>query len=181
MRLFVALEVPESAQAALAAFRDSVAAPGVWRPVPDESLHLTLAFLGNRPDSDVEVIRPVLERAAQEGDQPLMRLTTALLLPPRGARVLCADVADLRGLKDLQGRVSEGLAAAAVYVPERRPFHAHVTVGRLARGARPPRDSSGLPDPDPLEFPGECLTLFQSRLHPGGSRYEPLVRVGLRR
>ena len=32
-------------------FRDAAADPDVWRPVPTESLHLTLAFLGRRPAS----------------------------------------------------------------------------------------------------------------------------------
>jgi 2'-5' RNA ligase len=176
MRLFVALEVPDEARRALAAFRDEAADPAVWRPVADDSLHLTLAFLGNRPDGDVETCARVLGEAAGE-QAPILRLTTALLLPPRGARVLCADVADAGGLKDLQSRVSEGLARAAVHVPEKRPFHAHMTVARLQRGAHPPRGLSGLPDPQPLEFPGHYLTLFRSQLRPAGSYYEPLVRV----
>ena len=34
LRLFVALDLPEAARAALAAFRDEAADPAVWRPVP---------------------------------------------------------------------------------------------------------------------------------------------------
>ena len=30
--------------------------------------------------------------------------------------------------------------------------------------------------PEPLEFRGEALTLFVSRLHPHGARYEPLAQ-----
>ena len=47
-RLFVALDPPAAARAALAAFRDR-ADPSVWRPVADESLHVTIVFLGHRP------------------------------------------------------------------------------------------------------------------------------------
>ena len=54
LRLFVALDLPAPARAALAAFRAAAADPAVWRPVPDEALHLTLAFLGHRPEADVE-------------------------------------------------------------------------------------------------------------------------------
>ena len=53
LRLFVALEVPPAVREALAAFRDAAADAEVWRPVPAESLHLTLAFLGRRPETDV--------------------------------------------------------------------------------------------------------------------------------
>jgi 2'-5' RNA ligase len=177
VRLFVAVEVPDETRRALAAFRDAAADPAVWRPVPDESLHLTLAFLGNRPEGDVDTCARVLA-AAVAGPAPGLSLAGPLLLPPRAARVLCADVDDPAGaLGRIQAAVSEGLAGAAVYVPEKRPFRPHITVARLQRGARPPRASESLPVPEPLEFEAECVTLFRSRLSAGGSRYEPLVRV----
>ena len=34
-------------------------------------------------------------------------------------------------------------------------------------------------EPVPLEFSGGPLTLYLSRLHPKGARYEPLARVSL--
>jgi hypothetical protein len=33
--------------------------------------------------------------------------------------------------------------------------------------------------PEPLAFAGSALTLFASRLSPGGARYEPLVSIPL--
>jgi 2'-5' RNA ligase len=176
LRLFVALELPAPARAVLAAFRDAAADPEVWRPVADEAIHLTLAFLGRRPAEDVATIEPVLHGAA--GPAPRLALGGALLLPPRRARVLCADLADPDGtLAALQSRVGDGLAAAGVYTPEKRPFRAHATVARLRPRARAPRSVDAAPEP--LEFTGEALTLFVSRLHPHGARYEPLVRVNL--
>ena len=74
--------------------------------------------------------------------------------------------------------MSEGLEAAGVFTPEKRPFRAHATVARLRQRARPPRSISAAPEP--LEFHGEALTLFISRLHPHGARYVPLVRLNLR-
>jgi RNA 2',3'-cyclic 3'-phosphodiesterase len=176
LRLFVALELPESVRAALVAFRQAAADPAVWRPVPDEALHLTLAFLGRRPSGDVAIVSRVLREVA--GPPPRLVLTDGLLLPPRRARVLCVSLADPdRTLGELQARVSDGLAEAGVYVPEKRPFRAHATVARLRPRERAPREVS--PSPEPLEFIGGPLTLFESRLHPHGARYEPLVRVSL--
>jgi RNA 2',3'-cyclic 3'-phosphodiesterase len=176
LRLFVALELPEAARAALAAFRDAAADPDVWRPVPDEHLHLTLAFLGRRPSGEVPVISTVLHEAAEVA--PRLELAGALLLPPRRARVLCASLEDPDGtLMDLQARVSDELTAAGVYTPEKRPFRAHATVARLRQRARAPRSVSAAPEP--LEFAGGPLTLFESRLHPHGARYVPLTRVSL--
>jgi 2'-5' RNA ligase len=176
LRLFVALEFPAAVRDALVAFRDAAADPEIWRPVPAESLHLTLAFLGRRPETDVERIDSILHDVA--GPAPRLQLAEALLLPPRRARVLCTDLADPdETLAALQKRVSEQLTAAGIYTPEKRPFRAHATVARLRQRARPPRTVEAAPEP--LEFHGEALTLFVSRLHPHGARYEPLVRVNL--
>jgi 2'-5' RNA ligase len=176
LRLFVALELPRAVREALAAFRDAAADPDVWRPIPADALHLTLAFLGRRPATDVDAISTVLHAISPRA--PRLVLGDALLLPPRRARVLCAALSDPDGvLAALQSRVSDGLAAAGVYTPEKRPFRAHATVARLRPRARPPRSVGAAPEP--LEFHGEALTLFVSRLHPSGARYEPLVRLNL--
>jgi 2'-5' RNA ligase len=176
LRLFVALELPDTARSALVAFRDAAADPDTWRPVADEALHLTLAFLGRRPAGDVAIVSSVVHEAAEQA--PRLILRDALLLPPRRARVLCASLDDPDGtLADLQSRVSDGLAAAGVYTPEKRPFRAHATVARLRPRARAPRSVSAAPET--LEFTGGPLTLFESRLHPHGARYEALTRVSL--
>jgi 2'-5' RNA ligase len=176
LRLFVALELPQEARDALVAFRDAAADPDVWRPVHDEALHLTLAFLGRRPAGDVAIVSSVLHEAAESA--PRLQLAGALLLPPRRARVLCASLDDPDGtLGELQARVSDGLAAAGVYTPEKRPFRAHATVARLRPRARAPRSVAATPEA--LEFTGGPLTLFESRLHPHGARYVPLTRVSL--
>ena len=177
LRLFVALELPAAAREALAAFCDTAADPAVWRPVRDEALHLTLAFLGHRPAEDVAVVSAALERCA--GEAPPLALGPALLLPPRRGRMLCAEVADRSGdLGRLQARVSAALEAAGVYEAERRPFRAHATVARLRPGARPPREPPA-EGPSPLEFRGETLTLYRSRPQRGGAVYEALTRVPL--
>jgi 2'-5' RNA ligase len=177
LRLFVAAELPGPVRAALAAFRDA-ADPAVWRPVSDEALHITLVFLGHLPEEAAASAGGVLDRAA--GPAPRLAVTGPLLLPPRRARVLCAALADPDGeLAALQARVSDGLEAAGLYTPEKRPFRAHATVARLRSGARSPR---ALPDglaPEPLEFRAEAVTLYRSHLARGGAHYEPLRRVAL--
>jgi RNA 2',3'-cyclic 3'-phosphodiesterase len=178
LRLFVALDLPEEARAALKAFREAAADAAVWRPVPDEALHLTLAFLGHRPEGDVAAVRGVLEGCLAPA--PPLRLEGGLLLPPRRARVLCAAVADPEGaLAGLQARVARGLAEAGLYTPEKRPFRAHVTVARLRPRARAPRMVEAAPEP--LAFDGAALSLYRSLLHPAGARYENLAKLAMAR
>jgi RNA 2',3'-cyclic 3'-phosphodiesterase len=177
LRLFVALDLPAAAREALLAFQAAAADPDTWRSLAAEALHVTLAFLGWRPPGDVVTVERVLEAEAG-GQAPRLALGAALLLPPRRARVLCAELEDPEGtLQALQARVSGGLAAAAAYVPEKRPFRAHVTVARLRPRARAPREIAAAPAP--VRFHAEAVTLYASRLHPGGARYEALARAPL--
>jgi 2'-5' RNA ligase len=173
MRLFVALDLPDEAVAALAAFRDATADPAVWRPLGDATLHVTLAFLGHRPDEDVAEVGAVLAGLAAR-EPPALALGEALLLPPRRARVLTVALADPSGaLAALQAELSAALAAAGVYEPEARPFRPHVTVARLRPGARPPRAVD--PAPEPIAFRAGSVVLYRSHVGRGGARYEPLV------
>jgi RNA 2',3'-cyclic 3'-phosphodiesterase len=172
LRLFVALDLPEAARGALARFRDAAADPAVWRPLPETSFHVTLAFLGYRPEDDVERVANLLRELPPWGPLELA-LGDGLLLPPRRARVLTVELHDPDGaLAALQADVSAGLAAARLYRPEERPFRPHVTVARLRAGARGPRALDTAPEP--LSFTAGPVTLYRSRLARGGAVYEPL-------
>jgi 2'-5' RNA ligase len=173
LRLFVALDLPVAAVRALGRFRDEAADPAVWRPLDEASFHVTLAFLGHRPEGDVGLVGDALA-ALSARDPPALELGAGLLLPPRRARVLTVALIDATGgLVQLQGEVSAGLAAAGVYTPEARPFRPHVTVARIRPGVRAPRDLEAAPDA--VAFTAGDVVLDRSRLSRGGAAYEPLV------
>lgn len=170
LRLFVALDLPGVAVAALERFRDAAAEPAVWRPLPPESFHVTLAFLGWCEQAAVAAVAAALPPVP-----PLpLALGDGLLLPPRGARVLTVALEDASGaLAAVQAEVAHRLQAAGVYEPEARPFRPHVTVARLRRGARAPRVVPAAPEP--LAFSAGPVVLYRSHLGAGGARYEPLA------
>jgi 2'-5' RNA ligase len=80
-------------------------------------------------------------------------------------------------LNRVQALLSEVLAAGGWYQPEKRPYLAHVTVARVARGGRAPR--AVMPALPPLQFRAPRVTLFRSRLLRSGARYEALATVEL--
>ena len=173
MRLFVAAELPDGAVEALLGWRPEDEA---LRPVPRESLHVTLAFLGERAESDVPVVGGLLDELAR----PVSGLTLerALWLPPRRPRVLAVEFGGAEALDELQAELAAALAEAIGFVPERRRFLPHVTVARVRHGRRPP--DGELPDlPYAGDFAATWLTLFRSRLSPKGARYEALARASL--
>jgi 2'-5' RNA ligase len=177
VRLFVALELPEPAREALVGWRSSEVPDRGLRLIAPEYLHATLCFLGWRPIDDVGGILAACRILAGRGAAELT-LGDAVWLPRRRPRVLAVELEDPGGgLTATQAAISEGLAAGGWYAPEKRPFLAHVTVARVATGARP--RALELPAPPSLRFAASQVTLYRSRLSAGGARYEPLGTVDL--
>lgn len=184
LRLFVALELPAELRAGIAAWgREALADPAL-RPVAEESLHVTLAFLGSRDEAEVEPIAAIVRATRSpaveiEPGQPEPR-------PRRGrAKVYALPLAS-EGAKALQADVASRLASAGLYEPEERPFWPHVTVARVraepGRKRAPMRvERSPEPVPQPLlqaTF-SRRLTFYRSELQPRGARYVPLAQVEL--
>lgn len=97
VRLFAALVAPPPVHARLRAASHALAAalPGA-RLVPDASWHVTLAFLGDQPETQVEPITRALAQAAANAPapEPLAWAGSLGAFPnPRHARVLWAGVA----------------------------------------------------------------------------------------
>lgn len=178
VRLFAALELPDEVRDALVRWRERLPDLGhALRPIPPESLHATLCFLGWRSSDAIEPIAASCAILAARR-APELRLGEGTWLPPRRPRVLAVSLEDASGsLAALQSSLSEALAAGGWYEPERRPYLGHVTVARAARGFRRPR--SVLPNIPALDFRAPRVTLYRSRLLRSGARYEPLRTVEL--
>jgi 2'-5' RNA ligase len=176
LRLFVALDLPDDARRAVAAWQELV-----FGDLPDlrinRSLHLTLAFLGGTPASAV----PELEAALAA--EPLAAMPvmpgTPLFLPERGRQrvvalplVAAPQAPDgLPALLDLQRRVSAALAGTGCYTPERRPYLPHVTVARFRRPGQP----FSLQNVNLTELCLSRLVLYTSDLTSGAAVHTPLV------
>jgi 2'-5' RNA ligase len=145
------------------------------RPVVEEALHVTLAFIGYRPEKEVVAIAEAMSGAVQEkGRSPLLAAGEVKPIPPRRPRLFALDLDDVEGVCGrLQQAVSDTLEAERFYEPEKRPFWPHVTLARVKRNQR----AEPLPaDPPPLEpFHAPQVTLYRSILRPQGAKYEPLA------
>ena len=142
------------------------------RVLSPEAMHVTLAFLGERPEDEIEAIG----EAAMACARPVRGLEPRRPVALGRGRALSIDLADPHGDgAALQQAVSDALAAIGAYEPEQRAFRPHVTV---ARGQNvKPRGLAPLPPID--AFDGRALTLFRSHLGRGGARYEALVSAAL--
>lgn len=183
-RLFVALDLPREVRAAIVAWGGKELSDPALKPVPLENLHVTLAFLGWRPEKEIESIAAVVRESV--GPAPLLELGEAMPVPPRGRPRLFALPALSPGAELLQAGLQERLVEGRFYKPEKRPFWPHVTVARVrseGRGSKRPmpveRPPGELPAALSEAFYGVRLTLYRSQLQPSGARYAPLAQVEL--
>lgn len=174
MRVFVALELPDAFidQAANVARSLTEHVPG--RFMTRDSYHITLAFIGEVPQSEVGTICNALDTAC------FGQTAVPVRADGLGKFGRAHDATLWLGLKadpllmQLAERVREELAASDIAF-DAKPFKPHLT---LARRARIPK--SPLPD---LAFPEPCtataVTLFKSTLAKDGAVYKPLYTVEL--
>ncbi len=182
--MFVALDLPQIVREDIASWGETELADPALRRVPPESLHVTLAFLGNRPLADVERIAVAMEEVAEI--PVLLELGGPVGRPPGDRPRLVALPVLHRPVEALQERLSEVLTFERLYRPEKRPFWPHVTVARVraeGRGSRRPMRVEIPPGPSPTKrigwFDGVRISLYRSELQPSGARYVPLAQVEL--
>jgi 2'-5' RNA ligase len=178
-RMFVALDLPEAARAAVAAWRDGLmAGRDELRPVAESALHVTLAFLGWQDEAAADRIAEAAFGAVEGVAAPVLTPASLDAVPPRRPRLFALGLSDEAGRAgEVQAAVAHALERGRVYEPEKRPFWPHVTLARVKKGAR----AAPLPEraPPPDSFPAGELTLYRSTLRPQGALYEPLARTQL--
>ena len=184
MRLFVALDLPDPIRGAIEAWGKRELTDPALRPVPAENLHITLAFLGQRPQEDAERVSRALEQCAAPA--PLVELGDPVARPGRGRARLFALPVLSPGAELIQSQLSEALVSEDLFEAEKRPFWPHVTVARVraaGRGSKRPMWVEGPPGALPTErsdaFYGVRIALYRSELQPSGARYVPLAQVKL--
>ncbi|MEA2439505.1 MAG: 2,3-cyclic 3-phosphodiesterase [Thermoleophilaceae bacterium] len=176
----MALELPVRVRERLASWRSSAMGDrDDLRPVPADALHVTLAFLGSRPVSELPVVAAAVSSAVAGLPAARLRVAGVRPVPPRRPRLFAFDLADADGAAGaVQAAVSSALAEAGLYEPERRPFWPHVTFARV-RGRDGPRVEPLPTAPPDAVFTARQVTLYRSWLSPRGARYEPLERFSL--
>ena len=190
MRLFVALDINDDIRNRIARFLEGVRgfAPDV-RWVRPESLHVTLKFIGERSDEEVDRIKETLARVA--GDRIEMNCCGYGFFPgAREPRVFWIGIDAGAELTSLAATVDAKLASLGI-PKEEHAFSPHLTLARSARGSGSPRRQkedrpnsafqrlqeklAALPAPEFGTMTADEFFLYQSQLSPGGSKYTKLA------
>jgi 2'-5' RNA ligase len=184
MRSFVAVPVPPDVRGRLVLVQEALRrAQADVRWVEPENLHLTLKFLGDLGEPEVDRLRELLEQEARRWPELSLRYEGVGFFPSSGLpRVVWAGArGDLEKLAGLAQAVER--AALEVGVPrEGRPFVAHLTLGRVKSGRRVEALRSALENQREASFGAQSVrgfVLLKSTLTPQGSVYEPLAEFTL--
>ena len=194
MRLFIALDIDDAIRERISRFLDGVSAfaPDA-RWVRPESLHVTLKFIGEQPESAVEPIRHALAhiQASASG----IRFRGYGFFPTaKSLRVFWIGLEAGPELPALATAIDQKMASLGI-PKEDHAFSPHLTLARGAGGSGSPRRNKAdapnqifqrlqekLAALPAVEF-GTMTTreffLYQSQLSPKGSNYTKLARFDL--
>jgi len=164
LRLFFGLPLPSALREALARWQRNH--PGVEGWSRAEGLHLTLAFLGQRPEASLQGLEAVAAAVACR-HQTFALATGALGTFSRSGttRLLWLGLAPSPALASLAGDLRGRLLASGEAL-DTKPFHPHVTLARF----RQAQVMAMFKAPQAQGFNVDRLTLFES--HPQGSYTE---------
>ena len=156
MRLFVALDIQETIRQGIASFLEEVRslAPAV-RWVAPEALHVTLKFIGERPDATVRSIEESLHKISAPAI-PISFRGCGFFPTERSARVFWIGIEAGSSLAELAKRIEGELEPLGIEA-ERRAFSPHLTLARAG-------NVSGAPGRQPSDKPNRRFSLLQAKL-----------------
>jgi 2'-5' RNA ligase len=168
------IDLPPEARAALAAVGEQLSqhvAEKAVKWVAPARIHLTLRFLDKTPVDQLETIYEGLDRAAAQ-QAPFRLVLDSLGCFPneRRPRVIWVGVGgDTGQVEALQQGIEEMLQPLG-WEPESRPFHPHLTLGRV-KDKRAQIDLPWGQGVAPAEFPVREVHVYESELRRSGPIY----------
>ena len=195
MRLFVALDIDDSIRQRIAHFLKGVRgfAPAA-RWVKGESLHVTLKFIGEKAESEVQKIEQALATISADSFELSFR-DYGFFPEAKAPRVFWIGSEGGSKLTLLANTVDETLAGLGI-PKEEHAFKAHLTLARGGRRSASPGKQEGdrpnrsferlqeklaaIPTPEFGTMTAREFFLYQSLLSPGGSKYTKLAKLTLR-
>lgn len=179
-RIFTAVDISEEARRQAAVYIENLRREfprlriGWDKP---EKLHLTLKFLGETSEGQLDELKRACEEiAAHFAGFNLQIAETGVFPNARNPRVLWIDVKDGQGNLAKINEMLETECEKMGFPREKRRFVPHLTIGRI----REPHEARELARKhlankiEPVEYAVSQLVIYESKLQPTGSIYTKL-------
>jgi len=182
LRSFLAIELPEAILKRIGEVQqDLKSARADVRWVSPRNIHLTLKFFGNIEESQIDAITQAIEEP--------VRVTPSISITVKGIgafpslknpRVIWIGLPDEKKvLVSIQRRL-EGELQKIGFQPEDRPYHPHLTLGRMRSNRGKDellKEMEKYREEEFGSFHAERVVLFKSDLRPEGAVYTRLREV----
>lgn len=182
MRSFIGIGLPPECRMAIARVVSPLRGKDVpvsW--VPERNLHLTLKFLGEIPTARTDELAGLMAEAAREIPPFAFRMGDAGGFPTlRAPRVLWIGFREPLELVGKLHQNMENTLSGAGFPRDERPFHPHVTVGRVRGRVAHSWGETYASAISGVTFDTVHVTsyrLYESRLSPSGANYQVLHEV----
>jgi RNA 2',3'-cyclic 3'-phosphodiesterase len=187
-RTFVAIPVDLRVREALQRFQralDNQLTTVAFQWTPPQQIHLTLTFLGNVQTSSLDRVGSALEKSCR-GVRPFKLRVDGLGCFPnfRTVRIIWVGLAGgIDPLCEVQSRIAQSTSFLGEH-REVRPFHPHLTIGRVKRTHLRRTNLLGqmireIKMPELGEWTVSEIDLMKSEPAPGGSVYTCLSKISL--
>ena len=168
-RIFIAINLPEEAKTKLLAYQKR------WPELParwttKENLHLTLAFLGNTSDQELEEVCRAMKQVGERHNLFSVEFTKIVYGPDeKRPRMIWALIGKSPELLALQEDVVETL-----HLAQEQNFTPHLTLARLRAFELSRMETEELPDVNEeisVSFEVQSIEVMESVLRRSGAEY----------
>lgn len=180
IRSFIAIPLPAPLKQRLDSVQRQVLklSPGL-KPVRPDNLHLTLQFLGDRPQDELAKIAQVMVSVGARKKIFNVHLEGLGIFPHcRRPRVLWIGLSPLHNLQALHTLLREEMSSAGIST-EQKPFRPHLTLGRFRDPGKNRADLGHFMTQRYGTLQVDRIVLFGSRLTATGAIHSPLASVTL--
>ena len=183
-RVFIALSVPESVKTELLSYQEK------WQGLPcrwtaKENLHITLVFLGNTSDTELQEISKILHEVAGRYAHFSIELSHISYGPSaKDPRMVWVEGKPSTELLNLQGDLSNALRrdSAPTLGTESLRFTPHLTLGRLKElefRRIELEESPEINEKISLNFSVNSIEIMESKLKKKGAEYSIVESIAL--
>lgn len=189
IRAFIAIEIPESIQKAIEKETLSLrkaADSSLVRWVPSANVHLTLKFLGDVSESNLQFIKQMLTQECAQHPALDMQIGKLGSFPTsKRPRVIWVGIHAPAELGKIQQAI-DSASSRLGYTKEERDFSPHLTIGRVkpnlsaidVQKIRTALESNHVSMLGSAKI--DAIHLYKSDLQPGGSVYTRLFSAQLK-